>query len=344
MAYRGHFHLPFYFPGEKLKKVLVNKPIHTVALERLREEVEVLTPYAASRAELLSMLPDVHGLILCAGLTMGTTEMDLAAQLEVIGRHGAGLDIVDMVAASQRGIPVVFTPYGPTESTAEHALTLMLATARRLSQLDRAVRVGNFSIRDRVVGREVEGKALGVVGFGRIGRRLAEMCRDALHMSIYVYDPHVPPQEIAEWGATCVEDLVELAGLVDFLSIHTPLNDETRHLVSRDVIRAMKPGAILINASRGAVVDEAALIEALQDGHLGGAGLDVFDPEPPAPNNPLFQLDQVVLTPHLASFTDEGRRRMGLTVAEDVLRVLRGEKPMNLANPEVWPRRRIVLS
>ena len=325
-----------------MKKVLVNKPVHNVALERLREEVEVLTPYTASRAELLSVLPDVHGLILCAGLTIGAAEIDLAGRLEVIGRHGAGVDIVDIAAASQRGIPVTFTPYGPTESTAEHALTLMLATARRLSQLDRAVREGNFSIRNRVMGQEVEGKALGVVGFGRIGRRLAEMCRDALHTPVYAYDPHVPAEEIIRWGATHVEDLVELAGLVDFLSIHTPLNDETHHLVNRDVIRAMKPGAILVNTSRGAVVDEAALIEALQDSHLGGAGLDVFDPEPPAHDNPLFQLDQVVLTPHLASFTDEGRRRMGLTVAEDVLRVLRGEEPAHLANPEVWLHRRIM--
>ena len=325
-----------------MRSVLINKPIHTVALERLRQEVGVLTPYDASRVELLSVLPDVHGLILCAGLTMGEIEMNLAERLAVIGRHGAGLDTVDIAAASKQGIPVVFTPYGPTESTAEHALTLMLATARRLSQLDRAVRGGKFRIRDRVVGQEVEAKTLGVVGFGRIGQRLAEMCRDALHMSVYVHDPYVTPEEVTKWGATPIEDLVELAGLVDFLSIHTPLNNETRHLVNRSVIRAMKPGALLVNTSRGAVVDEAALIEALQDGHLGGAGLDVFDPEPPAPDNPLFQLDQVVVTPHLASFTDEGRRRMGLTVAEDVLRVLRGERPQYLANPEVWPHRRII--
>ena len=325
-----------------MKKVLVNRPIHTAALERLREEVEVLTPFHASRTELLDALSDVHGVILCAGLSMGAMEMDLALRLEVIGRHGAGLDTVDIAAASQRGIPLVFTPYGPTESTAEHALMLMLAAARRLSQLDHAVRAGNFHIRDQVVGLEVEGKTLGVVGFGRIGRRLAEMCRDALHMPVYVYDPYVPPEEVAEWGATLVKDVGELAGLADFISIHTPLSDDTHHLINREVIRAMKPGTILVNASRGAVVDEAALIEALQEGHLGGAGLDVYDPEPPAPDNPLFQLDQVVLTPHLASFTEEGRRRMGLTVAEEVLRVLRGETPQYLANPEVWPRRRII--
>jgi len=323
-----------------METVLVNKPIHTVALERLREEVEVLTPYSASYAELLGMLPDVHGIILCAGLNMGAAEMDQARQLGVIGRHGAGVDIVDIEAATQRGIAVTFTPYGPTESTAEHALMLMLAAARRLPQLDRAVRSGNFHIRDQVMGQELEGKALGIVGFGRIGKRLAEMCRDALHMPVYAFDPYVDPKDVAEWGAIYVADLVEMAGLVDVLSIHSPSTAETRQLVSREVIQALKPGAIIVNASRGAVVDEAALIEALQDGHLGGAGLDVYDPEPPASDNPLFQMDQVALTPHLASFTDEGRQRMGLMAVEDTLRVLRGEKPLHLANPEVWAHRR----
>ena len=322
-----------------MKKVLVNKPIHTVALERLREEAEVLTPYNASREELLNLLPLVNGLILCAGLTMGPSEMDLARRLEVIGRHGAGVDIVDIAAATQRGIPVTFTPYGPTESTAEHALMLMLATARRLPQLDRAVRNGNFHIRDRVMGRELEGKALGIVGFGRIGKRLAEMCRDALRMPVYAFDPYVDPEDVVEWGATYVADIVAMAGMVDVLSIHLPSTVETRQIVSREVIQALRPGAILVNASRGAAVDEAALIEALQSGHLGGAGLDVYDPEPPAPDNPLFQLEQVALTPHLASFTDEGRQRMGLMAVEDTLRVLRGEKPLNLANPEVWAHR-----
>ncbi len=327
-----------------MKTVLVNKPLHTAALERLREEVKVLTPYTASRAQLLALLPQVHGLILCAGLTIGAAEMDRADQLEVIGRHGVGLDIVDVAAASERGLPVVFTPYGPTESTAEHALTLMLATARRLSQLDRAVRNGNFHIRDHVVGRELDGKDLGVVGFGHIGQRLAEMCHDALHMSVHVFDPYVDSETVAKWGATHADNLIEMASAVDFLSVHTPLTAETRHLINRDVIRALKPGAILINTSRGGVLDEAALVEALQDGHLGGAGLDVYDPEPPAPDNPLFRFDQVVLTPHVASFTDDGRRRMGLMVVEDTLRVLRGEQPLYLANPEVWTHRGADLS
>jgi len=325
-----------------MKTVLVNKPIHTVALERLREEVEVLTPFKATYDELMGLLPDARAVVLCAGLNMGPAEMDQAVQLEVIGRHGAGVDIVDIEAATERGIPVTFTPYGPTESTAEHALMLMLAVARRLPQLDRAVRSGNFHIRDRVMGQELEGKALGIVGFGRIGRRLAEICREGLHMSVYFFDPYVDAKTAEECQATQVDDIVELAGMVDILSIHSPLTDKTRRLVGREAIQALGTGAILVNASRGPVVDEAALIEALESGQLGGAGLDVYDTEPPAPDNPLFQMDQVALTPHLASFTDEGRQRMGLMAVEEVLRVLRGEKPLNLANPEVWEHRRTI--
>jgi len=325
-----------------MKTVLVNRPIHIVALKRLKEEASVLTPYQAPLTEVLASLSQVHGVILGAGLTLGAAEMDLAGNLEAIGRHGAGLDNVDVAAATERGIPLVFTPYGPTESTAEHALLLILATARRLSQLDRSVRSGSFNLRDQpeAMGREMEGKILGVVGFGRIGGRLAEMCRHALHMPVYVFDPYLDPETVSQRGAVYVEDLITLAGKVDILSLHTPLTLETRRLIDRDVVRAMKPGSILINASRGGVVDETALIEALQDGHLGGAGLDVYDPEPPASDNPLFQFDQVVLTPHVASFTHEGRQRMGLTVVEDILRVLRGERPRYLANPEVWAGRR----
>jgi phosphoglycerate dehydrogenase-like enzyme len=142
-------------------------------------------------------------------------------------------------------------------------------------------------------------------------------------------------------GAQPVHSLVELAGKADVVTVHTCLNEETRHLISRDVIQAMKPGAILVNAARGPVVDEAALLEALQEGHLGGAGLDVYDPEPPLADNPLFELDNVVLTPHIGSFTDEARRLMGMTVVGDVLHVLRGERPVYSANPEVWPPARL---
>ena len=326
------------------KTVMVTKPLHLDALHRLEQEVEVLTPFEASREEIMVLLAGVHGVVLGGAFPMGPEALDRAVKLEVVGRHGVGLDNVDITAASERRIPVTYTPYGPTESTAEHALMLILATARRVAQLDRAVRADDWPIRDRleVMGRELDGMVLGVVGFGRIGRRLAEMCRDALHMAVLVYDPYADADMVAAWGAEPVADLVDLAGRVDVLSVHAPLTPGTRGLVSREVIRALKPGAMLVNTSRGPLVDEGALVEALADGLLGGAGIDVYDPQPPAPEHPLYHFDQVVLTPHVASFTVEGRRRMGLTVVEDVLRALRGERPEYLVDPEVWEKRRRV--
>jgi phosphoglycerate dehydrogenase-like enzyme len=280
--------------------------------------------------------------VLCAGITIGPAELDLAQELLVIGRHGAGLDNLDLHAATERGIPVVYTPYGPTESTAEHVLMLMLAVARRLPRFDRAVREGEFGIRDQPtsMGRQLYGKALGIVGFGRIGTRLAEMARDALAMPIYVFDPFVDPKAVIEWGATPITALTDLARAVDLLSVHVPLTPQTRGLISRDVIGALRTEAILVNASRGAVLDETALVEALREDRIGGAGLDVFDPQPPRADNPLLQFDNVVLTPHVGSFTHEARRNMGITVAADVLSVLSDGEPQYLANPQVWERRR----
>jgi D-3-phosphoglycerate dehydrogenase len=324
-------------------KVLLNKPIHTSALKRLQEEAEVLTPFTATYDGLMELLLDIDGLLLCAGFAVGQREIEHAPRLQVIGRHGVGLDNVDIQAATAHGLPVVYTPYGPTESTAEHAFLLILSTARHLPMLDSGTRRGNFDIRNQPqsMGIELKGKTLGVVGFGRIGRRLAQMCQAALEMPVCVYDPYLDPRTVTEWGATPVDNLVELARQVDVLSLHIPATAETHHLVNKEVIQALKPSAILVNTARGAVVDETALIEALQAGHIHGAGVDVYSPEPPAPDNPLFQLDRVVLTPHVASKTEEARMLMGLTVVEDIVSVLKGHEPQYLANPEVWPNRRV---
>lgn len=319
-----------------MKKVLINKPIHQDAIKRLSEEVEVLMPFKASPAEITKMLPDIEGMILCAGMKMLADEIALAKKLEVIGRHGAGVDIVDIEAATKRRLPVVFTPLGPTESTAEHAFMLMMAAARKLTYLDRKIRMGNYHIRDHVIGYELLNAKVGLVGFGNIGKRFAEMCRDALHMKVYAFDPFIGKEKIEAWGAIYQNDIIEMAREVDVISLHVPSTTETHHLVNTDVLEALGPGGFLINASRGPVVDEVALVKALQDNKIAGAGLDVYDPEPPRDDNPLFALDNVVLTPHLASFTDQGRHRMGMMVVEDVLCVLRGDIPKYQANPEVF--------
>lgn len=321
--------------------VLVGFAIHPAAIERLAQEVEVLGDRPLPEAEYRELLARADGVVLSAR-PFGVDEIRQAQRLAVIGRYGVGVDNIDIAAATEHGLPVVYTPFGPMESTAELAFLLILAVARRLPFFDRAVRSSQWGLQTRpeLMGRELEGKALGVVGFGRIGRRVAEMCRAALNMSVCVYDPWQDAGAIADWGATPYTDLIEMVSQVDIVTIHAPYTPATRHLINRTVLHAMKSGAILVNTSRGPVVDEGALIEALQSGHLMGAGLDVFDPEPPSPDNPLLQMDNVVLTPHIGSFTEEGRRRMALTVAEEVLRVLRGERPLYLVNPEVWERRR----
>ena len=316
-----------------MKTVLVNRPIHPEAIERLKQEVKVLEPYSASEAELMDLLPEVHGILLAMGLRMTPEVIGHCTKLEVIGRHGAGVDIVDLAAADKKGIVVTNTPYGPTESTAEHAFLLMLAAARFLPVVDRAIRKGDFQIRERVVGWELKDKKVGIIGFGRIGKRFGEMCRGAFDMPIWVYDPVIEASEVESWGAAYISDLLEMASQVDFISVHCPLIPQTHHLINSDILAAMKPDGILVNAARGPIVDEKALYEALKEKNIAAAGLDVYDQEPPEPDNPLFELNNVVLTPHLAGFTHEGRKRMGMTAAEDILRVLRGEPPKYQVKP-----------
>lgn len=316
-----------------MKTVLVNRPIHPEAIERLKQEVNVLEPYSASEAELMALLPEVHGILLAMGIRMTAEVIDRCTKLEIIGRHGAGVDTVDLEAAAKKGIIVTNTPYGPTESTAQHAFLLMMAAARFLPLVDKAIRKGDFQIRERVVGWELKDKKVGIVGFGRIGKRFGEMCRGAFDMPIWVYDPAIEAADVESWGAVYMSDLLEMAGQVDFISVHCPLISETHHLINAEVLAAMKPDGILVNAARGPIVDEKALYEALREKKIAAAGLDVFDQEPPEADNPLFELDNVVLTPHLASFTHEGRKRMGMTAAEDILRVLRGEPPKYQVKP-----------
>jgi len=310
-----------------MKTVLVNKPIHQDAMDLLSKETNVLAPYTASEDELIEMLPDVHGIMLLMGLTMSAEVVAKCKNLEIIGRHGAGYDIVDLKAAAKQGVIVTNTPYGPTESTAELAFLLMMAAARSLTLFDRAFRKGDFHIRQKVTGRELLDKNVGIIGFGRIGSRFAEMCKGAFNMTVYVYDPVIDRSQVEDFGAVYMSDLMEMVSQIDFLSVHCPLIPQTHHIINKEVLDAMKPEAYLINASRGPTVDEEALIAALKENKIAGAGLDVLDQEPPAPDNPLFSLDNVVLTPHVAGFTDEGKRRMGVTAAEDILRVFRGEKP-----------------
>ncbi len=231
------------------------------------------------------------------------------------------------------------TPDGPTESTAEQAVGLLLAVAKAIVKSDMALRSNKPLVLRELRGVEVRDRVLGVAGYGRIGRRVTEICALGLKMPVVVFDPYPGAVANLPEGVSAADSLDALLAQADFLTLHTPPMPETHHLIGERQLRLLKPGSFLINVSRGPVVDEAALIRALQDGHLAGAGLDVFDPEPPMPDNPLLQMTNVVVTPHVASNTEKGSWRMSQSVVDQVLQVLAGERPTFLLDPAAWPGR-----
>jgi D-3-phosphoglycerate dehydrogenase / 2-oxoglutarate reductase len=259
--------------------------------------------------------------------------------LKLVVRHGIGYNTLDVSTAARYGVLAANTPDAPTESTAEQAVGLLLAVAKLIVKSDMVLRANAPVSLAELRGVEVRERTLGVVGYGRIGRRVVEICALGLRMPVVVFDPYLTVAAGLPEGVTMVGSLEELLPRADFLTLHTPLLPETRHLMGELQFRLMKPGSFLINVSRGPVVDEAALIRALQDGHLAGAGLDVFDPEPPAPDNPLLRMTNVVVTPHVASNTDMGYWRMSQSVVDQVLQVLAGERPTFLLDPAAWPGR-----
>lgn len=262
------------------------------------------------------------------------------ASLMAIVRPGIGVDNIDLQAATERGILIINTPDAPTESTAEHAVALLLSAAKKVVAGDRSLR-GTSIPRLDLFGTEVRNRVLGVVGFGRIGKRVAEICALGLKMQVIVYDPFLDPAQLPAVGYDFeeVETLEALLERSDFVTLHTPLTRKTHRMIGAKELQRMKKGACLINSSRGQVVDESALIEALQSGHVGGAGLDVFDPEPPDPKNPLFQFTNVVLTPHIGASTDTAERAMWDSAVSQTGLLLSGERPPHLVNPEAWPGR-----
>lgn len=277
--------------------------------------------------------------IIASSLLRYTGElMDACPQLRLIARTGIGVDNVDLEAATERGIVVTNTPDGPTESTAEHTVAMLLALAKRLKQGNANLAEGRWGPRSGILmGDEVQGKTLGLVGLGRIGRRVAQICGLGLQMRVLGYDPFVTAEGAAALG-------VELAPLdrviaeADFLSLHAPATAETHKLMDAARIGAMKRGSYLLNLARGSLVDEAALLDALDSGHLLGAGLDVFDPEPLPAASRLRSHPDVVATPHMASVTLEGRRRMEAMAVERLLAFFRGERPADVVNGAVYAR------
>lgn len=261
--------------------------------------------------------------------------MDALPTLRVIARTGIGVDNVALGDATERGIVVINTPDGPTESTAEQTVAMLLGLAKRIKQGSDDLAAGRWSARvGPLMGDEVLGKTIGLVGLGRIGKRVAEICRLAFSMRVLAYDPMVSAEQAAALGVE-LADLETVLSEPLFVSLHAPALPETHKLMNRERFALMRKGAYFINVARGTLVDEAALLEALESGHLAGAGIDVFDPEPPAVDSPLRSHPNVIATPHVASLTFEGRERMESMAIERVLAFFGGARPDNIVNPEV---------
>jgi phosphoglycerate dehydrogenase-like enzyme len=261
--------------------------------------------------------------------------MDRAPGLRVIARTGIGYDAVDVAAATARGIAVCNTPDGPTISTAEHAVTLMLMVAKRVKPSEAAITTGRTSgYYARHEGIELAGKVLGLIGCGRIARRVGAMAA-GIGMRVVAFDPYL---DAMPDGIDRAEALDEVLAIADVVSVHVPLTVESRGMFDRARFAAMKPGAVFVNTARGGLVDQDALLAALDDGHLAGAGLDVTEPEPLPMDHPLLGRDDVVVTPHVASATTDGKVRILEAAIEEALTVIRGERPAHLVNPEVWDR------
>jgi len=323
--------------AESRKVVVLAGPTHQDGRAQLEHEVDVILCEEETEEAFVKIAASAHGILFRTKPRCTDSLMAACPNLKVIGRHGVGLDTVDIPAATRRGIAVVHAPGSNSQAVAEHALMLMLTCVKRTFAIDKATRKGDWSARSRVGNTELGGKTLGIVGVGNVGRRVAKFA-GALGMRVLGYDPYVPEAELRQRGVEPQKSLEAMLSQVDILTTHTPLTDETRGMINDKTLGLMKKGTIYINTSRGPVQQERAIFEALTRGHLAAAGLDVFEEEPSSTDNPLFNMDNVVVSSHVAGVTKEASRTASMQVTGEMLRVLRGEMPNLLVNPEVKAR------
>lgn len=319
----------------KESTVLVEALLHEEALGELEGTVRVIRSSAGSEAVRLAREASVVAAIIGARWQMDAEIMDKLPTLLAIGRPGIGVDNVDIHEATLRGITVVNTPDGPTTSTAEHAVSLLLALAKH-HKAGARVLATRGSLQAEAASIELSGKVLGIIGLGRIGSAVARICHQGLSMRVIAYDPYVSRATADSLAVELLPELDDLLPLADFISLHAPATPSTVGLICERTLALVKPTAYVVNCSRGSLVDEIALAAAISSGRIAGAGIDVFNPEPPEPANPLLAMEEVVATPHSAFYTDDCRRKMGYAVTEEILSVLNGVRPANMVNPQVW--------
>lgn len=323
-------------------KILVVEHIHPAGEAMLAAKAELVFPEPQNEEGILAAIGD------CEAIVVRNTKITrriiaAAPKLAVIGRHGVGYDTVDIAAATERGIPVVYTPAANTESVAEISLGFIICLGRKIVAAHRAMQAEELlsetvtmpilTKQKGLVNADLWGKTLGIVGVGRTGSLLARKARAAFSMAVLGYDPYVDGETLAGYGVEKVASLEAMLPRCDFVALHCSGGEGTRRMIDARTLALMKPTAYLINTARGSVIDEAALIEALRGKRIAGAALDVYDPEPPRPGNPLLHMDNVIVTPHFCAQTEESLYNMATMAAQGVIDVLEGRPPRYLANP-----------
>jgi D-3-phosphoglycerate dehydrogenase / 2-oxoglutarate reductase len=315
-------------------KVLVADPIAAEGLDVLRAGAQVEVRTGQPPAVLAELLPEFDALIVRSETKVTAELIAAGRRLKIIGRAGVGVDNIDVAAATQHGIMVVNSPQGNTAAAAEHTIALLMALARNIPNAVASMRSGEWK-RGAFVGVEVYNKLLGIVGLGNVGREVATRAR-GLGMRVLAYDPYVTSEAADRLGVTLAE-LDDLIRRADFLTVHTKLTPENRGMIGDAQFAAMKDGVRVLNSARGGIIDEAALLRALESGKVAGAGLDVFEQEPPPPDSPLVQHPRVIPTPHLGASTQEAQVNVAVDVAEQIVAVLNGGVPRSAVNMPAVP-------
>ena len=317
------------------KRVIVTEYIDPAGLEILARYFDLVYLPESKKVKLEDVIGEASGIGVRL-MHITAKLMAAAPRLKVVAKHGVGYDNIDVPAATSRRIVVVTTPKANAVSVAEHILSLMLCLANRICAANADLRAGRFKRREDYVGVELKGKTLGVVGLGRIGSETARKCKSGFGMNVVAYDPLLSAETFALTGYKRADTLGPLLEESDFVVLCVPLTAETTAMIGARELTWMKPSTFLINTSRGGLVDEAALYTALAEGRIAGAAMDAFVKEPPGPENPLLTLDNFIATPHVAGATHEAMRRMATDLAEEIVRVLSGERPLYAVNPEVY--------
>jgi D-3-phosphoglycerate dehydrogenase len=317
-----------------MKKVLITSPVHKDGINMLEEKFEVIISPSEDKETLINLCRDVDAIIVRLA-NIDKDIIDAAKNLKIIAKHGAGVDNVDVKYATEKGIYVVNTGNANSLSVAEHTIAAILAIFKRVTIIDNAVRNDNWYIKNDNGSLNYTGKTLGLIGVGSIGSEVARMARNGFLMKVIAFDPYANKEKAGESGIEIIDNLEEIFKTADIISIHTPLTKETRGFINKELLQLLKPTAVFANFARGEIVDEEYLAEMLKEKRIFGAALDAFSQEPLPKDSPFYSLENVILSPHAGTFTDDCRSKMAQYLAEDIIGFFKGQQPIRLVNREL---------